>query len=125
MNAKVLIVDDSGLARRTLRQLLEDQGHTVEDAPDGTRALEVFFLHKPDLVVLDMVMNGMYGLEVLQKLRELDPDVKVIVATADIQDSTAAQSKAGGAKGILNKPINKAQLIATVDKVLAGEETWN
>ena len=125
MNSKVLIVDDSALARRTLRQLLEDQGHTVEDAPDGARALELFFLHKPELVVLDMVMNGMYGLEVLEKLRELDPEVKVIVATADIQDSTALQAKAAGAKGILNKPINKAQLVAAVERVLGGGETWN
>ena len=125
MNSKVLIVDDSALARRTLRQLLEDKGHKVEDAPDGARALELYFLNKPELVVLDMVMNGMYGLEVLEKLLELDPSVKVIIATADIQESTAAQVKAAGAKGILNKPINKEQLIATVDKVLAGGDTWS
>jgi two-component system chemotaxis response regulator CheY len=125
MSSKILIVDDSALARRTLRQLLEDKGYTVEDAPDGARALELFFLHKPELVVLDMVMNGMYGLEVLEKLRELDPAVKVIIATADIQNSTATQAKAAGAKGFLNKPINKDQLVATVDKVLAGGDTWS
>jgi CheY-like chemotaxis protein len=72
MNARILVVDDSGFARRTLRQLLEGAGHTVEEAKDGHDALERYFLNKPDLVLLDMVMEGMNGMEVLAKLRELD-----------------------------------------------------
>lgn len=125
MNAKVLIVDDSSLARRTLRQLLEGLGHTVEDASDGTQALERFFLNPPELVILDMVMSGMYGLDVLAKMRELNPDVKVIVATADIQQSTFEQVRTAGAKGILNKPMNREKLKAALDVILAGGETWN
>lgn len=125
MNAKILIVDDSSLARRTLRQHLQELGHTVEEASDGAQALERFFLNAPDLVILDMVMSGMYGLDVLAKMRELNSDVRVIVATADIQTSTSDQVRAAGAKGILNKPVNREALDAAIKTVLGGGITWN
>ena len=67
MKAKVLIVDDSALARRTLRQILEAAGYEVAEAEDGLNALERYFLEKPDVVMLDLVMKGMYGLEVLDE----------------------------------------------------------
>jgi two-component system, chemotaxis family, chemotaxis protein CheY len=69
-NAKILIVDDSSLARRTTRHFLEGMGHTVEEASDGTQALERYYINRHDLVILDMVMTGMYGLEVLAKIRK-------------------------------------------------------
>jgi two-component system, chemotaxis family, chemotaxis protein CheY len=125
MKPRILVVDDSSLTRRTLRGALEEMGYEVEDVPDGTRALEAYFLKRPDAVLLDMVMQGMYGTEVLAKLREMDPTVRVIVATADIQSSTADQVRAAGAAAILNKPINKAQLGATLTTVLGGGTTWN
>ena len=125
MKTKVLIVDDSALARRTVRQALEELGHTVEEASDGAQALERYYINKPELVILDMVMNGMYGLEVLAKIREMDKDALVIVATADIQTTTADQVRAAGAKGILNKPVNRRQLSATIDLVMGGGDTWN
>lgn len=125
MKARILIVDDSSLARRTTRQALEEHGYTVEEAGDGAQALERYFLNKPDLVVLDMVMTGMYGLEVLAKLRELNPEVKVIVATADIQQSTRDQVRAAGAAAFINKPLNRKLLAETVDQVLKGVAQWN
>lgn len=120
MKANVLVVDDSGLARRMVRQMLEEMGHTVEEATDGATALERYFLHRHDLVLLDMVMNGMYGLEVLAKMRELNPEVRVIVATADIQSSTRAQVKDAGAAAFVNKPVNRQELAGVVTAVLEG-----
>ena len=125
MNSKVLIVDDSSLARRTLRQLLEQLGHAVEEATDGAQALERYFINRHDLVILDMVMSGMYGLEVLAKLRELNPDVRVIVATADIQTSTQEQARAAGAAAFVNKPIKREELARIVGTVLAGGVGWS
>jgi two-component system chemotaxis response regulator CheY len=124
MSAKILIVDDSSLARRTLRQLLEELGHSVEDVSDGAQALESYFIRRPELVILDMVMHGMYGTEVLAKIREINPEARVLIVTADIQKSTADQVKAAGAAGILNKPLNRAQLAATLTTVLGGGNTW-
>ncbi len=125
MKSKVLIVDDSSLARRTVRAMLEELGHVVAEASDGAQALERFYLDQPDLVMLDMVMSGMYGLEVLAKMRQLNPDARVIVITADIQDSTKEQVRAAGAAAFINKPINRQKLSQTVAAVLEGGHSWS
>jgi two-component system chemotaxis response regulator CheY len=114
MKAKILLVDDSGLARRNERQMLESAGYEVVEAEDGMSALERYFLEKPDVVLLDLVMKGMMGLDVLQKLLEMDPRVRAIVVSADIQDSSREMAVAGGAQGFLTKPVDKAALLEAV-----------
>ncbi len=125
MSAKILVVDDSGLARRTMRQALEQLGYVVEEAKDGVEALESYALHRHDAVLLDMVMHGMDGLEVLTRLRELNPNVPVVVATADIQQSTREQVRAAGAAAILNKPVRREELTRVLTTVLGGGIAWN
>jgi two-component system, chemotaxis family, chemotaxis protein CheY len=125
MTAKILIVDDSGFARRTLRQMLESAGHTIEEAANGNDALERYFLKRPDLVLLDIVMEGMTGLEVLPRIRELDPNARVIVASADVQSSTRTEAQAAGAIGFINKPFVREQVLETVSHVLAGGVAWS
>ncbi len=123
MSLKILIVDDSALSRRTLRRILEAAGYEVVEADDGMTALEVYFLEKPVLVLLDLVMKGMYGLDVLVKLREMDPKALVVVASADIQSSTRSMVDEAGAFGFINKPFVSAQVIAHVEAALAGGTT--
>ena len=125
MTGHILIIDDSGFARRTLRQLLEAGGHSVAEAGNGNDALERYFLRKPDLVLLDMVMEGMTGMEVLARLRELDPDARVVIASADIQASTRTEAQAAGAIGFINKPFERDQVLSTVSNALAGGMAWN
>ncbi len=122
---KILVVDDSGLARRLTRRILEELGHEVEEASNGAQALELYALHQHDLVVLDMLMTGMYGLEVLEKLKQLNPSVPVIVATADIQRSTRDDVRKAGASAIVNKPVNKDELAEKVSLVMTGGTSWN
>ena len=121
----ILVVDDSGFARRTLRQMLESDGHSCDEAQNGTEALERYASRRPDIVLLDMVMEEMNGLEVLANLRRVDPEAKVLVVSADIQTSTSQQAKAAGANGMLNKPFQKDQLLATVAKVASGDSAWS
>lgn len=123
MSPKILIVDDSALSRRTLRRIIESAGYEVVEADDGMTALEVYFLEKPDLVLLDLVMKGMYGLDVLLKLREMDPQVRVVVASADIQSSTRQMADEGGALGFINKPFVQEQVIAAIESALAEGAT--
>jgi two-component system chemotaxis response regulator CheY len=125
MNKRILIVDDSALSRRTLRNMLEGAGYAVEEASDGAQALERYFLNPHDMVLLDIVMERLSGLEVLAKFRELNPDVRVVMATADIQSSTRDQARDSGAVGIINKPFTKDRLLATVATVLEGGTVWN
>jgi two-component system chemotaxis response regulator CheY len=125
MSAKILVVDDSGLARRSIRQILEEMGHEVEEARDGAQAIERYFLNHHDLIVLDMVMEGMYGLEVLMKFKQLNPDVRVVVVTADIQESTRAEVRAAGGVALINKPVVRAELERVVNSALKGDLAWS
>jgi two-component system chemotaxis response regulator CheY len=118
--AKILLVDDSALARRGARQILESAGYAVAEAEDGLIALERYFLEKPDLVLLDLVMKGMNGLDVLKKLTEMDGAARVIVVSADVQHSSRELAEAGGAAGFLNKPVDRAALLGAVASALAG-----
>jgi two-component system chemotaxis response regulator CheY len=115
---KVLLVDDSGLARRRVRQMLESEGYEVIEAEDGTVALERYFVDRPDLVMLDLVMRGMYGLDVLVKLRELDPAACVVVVSADVQESSQQMVHDAGARAFLIKPVERDQMLATVKGIL-------
>lgn len=125
MKANVLVVDDSSLARRMLRRILEELGYDVEEATDGASALERYFLKRPDIVMLDMVMTGMYGLEVIAKMRELNPDVRVIVASADIQTSTRDKAREAGAAAFINKPVNAKELASVLAAVIDRGAAWN
>ena len=120
MNAKVLIVDDSALTRRSLRQILETAEYEVMEAENGLDALERYFLDKPDVVLLDLVMRGMYGLEVLQKLRELDPQARIVVVSADIQTSSQDLAGEAGATAFINKPFDRAEILSALYVALAG-----
>ena len=125
MSGRILIVDDSGLARRRARAILEGAGFEVIEAEDGMSALETYYVQKPDVVLLDLVMKGMYGLDVLQKLRELDPAVRVIVVSADVQTSSHDLVRAAGAVGFINKPAAPGQIVKIVAQILAGGTSWS
>src|SRR6185437_3576963 len=125
MKSKILVVDDSGLARRLTRKILEELGYEVEDASDGAQALERYLLSHHDAVVLDLLMQGMYGVEVLQKLKQLNPDLPVIIVSADIQKTTREQVKESGAAAMVNKPVTKEQLEEVLKIVLAGGTVWS
>lgn len=118
--SKILIIDDSGLSRRMLRTVLEDGGYTVVEAGDGLSGIERFSVEKPDLCCLDLTMPEMTGFDVLDNLLKVDPDVKVVVISADIQESSRDMVKAGGAKGFINKPFAADDVLQTVDRVLKG-----
>jgi two-component system chemotaxis response regulator CheY len=122
MTRKILIVDDSALARRTLRQILESADCQVAEAEDGLSALERYFLDKPDVVFLDLVMRGMYGLDVLNKLRELDPGAKVVVVSADVQTSSQELVEQAGALAFVTKPFDRAEILHCLNTALAGGE---
>jgi len=122
MTTRVLIVDDSALTRRSLRQILETAGCDVVEAEDGLVALERYFLDKPDVVMLDLVMRGMYGLDVLQKLRELDGEARIIVVSADIQSSSRELAEQAGARAFVNKPFDKAEILGALSTALVEHD---
>ena len=125
MSGRILIVDDSGLARRRARAILEAAGFEVMEAEDGMSALETYYVQKPDVVLLDLVMKGMYGLEVLARIREMDPNARVIVISADIQSSSHELVAEGGAAGFLVKPVDANEVLTMVRSTLGKSEMAN
>lgn len=120
---KILIVDDSSMSRRMLRRIVESAGYDVIEAGEGAAGIEQFFLEKPDLVFLDLTMKDMYGLDVLEKLRELDPLARVIIASADIQDSTREMVTAAGANAFINKPLSPEKVLQAMEAVISEAKT--
>ena len=116
--ARIIVVDDSGYARRVHRRILENGGHDVLEAASGIAALEAFYLEKPDVILLDLSMEDMSGLEVLAQLRQLDRQVRVVVVSADVQRSTEAMVRAAGALRFIGKPAAPEVLLRAIDEIL-------
>ncbi len=116
--ARIIVVDDSGYTRRVHRRILEGAGHEVAEAASGIAALEAYFLDRPDLVLLDLSMEDMGGLDVLARLRELDPHARVVVVSADVQRSTAELVRDAGAVRFVGKPAAPGVLVDAVDAAL-------
>lgn len=116
--AKILIVDDSTTSRRIMRRILEGAGHEVIETDDGLLALERYALEQPSLVMLDLTMRGMHGLDVLAQLRGLDPSARVIIASADIQRPVQELVAKGGAKDFVAKPFEAERVLDAVIRAL-------
>jgi DNA-binding NtrC family response regulator len=107
---RVLIVDDEANARTALAELLRDEGYAVETAADGFKALPKLEEFAPDLVMTDLKMPGLSGLELMGKVRARDPEAVVIVMTAFGAVDTAVQAMKQGAADYLTKPVNMEEL---------------
>src|SRR5450432_3482920 len=120
--ARILVVDDEASARSGLCKLLEQEGYEVETAADGVQALELVSENAPALVVTDLKMPNMDGMELLAKLREQYPGVPAIVTTAFGEVSSAVQAMRAGAEDYLTKPIDFDTLLLAVERTLQRRE---
>lgn len=116
---KILVIDDSSLSRRLMRKILEEASYEVIEAADGFAALEIFSLENPQLVMLDLTMPGINGFEVLKQLKNLNPNVKVVVASADVQSMTKDLAFREGADGFINKPFIAEEILELVQNLLS------
>ena len=116
--AHVLIVDDEPSARSGLARLLSLEGYSVDTADGGKSALEHASAHPPDLVVTDLSMPEMSGLELLARLHESDRDLPVIVATALADLGSAVSAMRAGADDFIAKPVELDQLTLVIERAL-------
>ena len=138
MNEIVLIVDDKQNIRMILRGILEASGYRVVDAQDGDKALELVMSESPDIVLTDLKMDGMDGIELTKKIKDIDPELPVIVITAYGSISSAVDVIKSGGYDYLTKPVDydllKLKVARALDeknrkienKILKGnlEENW-
>jgi two-component system response regulator HydG len=115
---RILIVDDEAGARAALKRLLELQGYAVEAAADGVAALDQLADLPPDLVVTDLDMPRMDGMQLLGKLRELDAALPVIVATSAVDVGSAVAAMRAGAADYITKPIELDELVVAIQRAI-------
>jgi DNA-binding NtrC family response regulator len=115
---KILVVDDEHLIRWSLEQNLKKQGYDVLTAGSGEDALRIVREEQPDLVLLDIQLPGISGLEVLEKVKEFDEDIVVIMVTAHGGLDTAVTAMRIGAYDYLNKPFNLDEMAIVIRKAL-------
>ncbi len=116
--ANLLVVDDEPAARNGLVELLTTEGYTVETAGDGFKALGRVAAFAPDLVLTDFNMPGMDGIELLEKLKEHDAELPVVLMTAYGAVDTAVTAMKKGAADYLQKPLNLDELLIVIERAL-------
>ncbi len=118
----VLVVDDDPKALKLLAIKLTQEGYRVITAQSGKDALEAIKLEKPSLVLLDIMMPEMNGIETLKRIKTLDPDIPVAMATAVWDDAEAKRAFEAGAYEYITKPIDMEYLkLAVLIKLYPDE----
>ncbi|RME89322.1 MAG: response regulator [Candidatus Hydrogenedentota bacterium] len=117
--ARIMIVDDLAFIKVVQRDILEKHGHeVVADASNGQEAIENYVQTKPDIVLMDITMPEVNGLEALQKILEIDPNANVVMCSALGQQNLIVEAIEKGAKDFIVKPFTPERLLAVIDKIL-------
>jgi DNA-binding NarL/FixJ family response regulator len=119
---EVLLADDHSIVRAGLRRLIEDSGdmHVIAEAADGREALRLAAKEKPDVVVVDISMPGLDGLEVISRLHRESPELPILVLTMHEEGQYVVRAIEAGAMGYLTKQSAPEQLVNAIRKVLGG-----
>jgi two-component system nitrogen regulation response regulator NtrX len=119
---RILVIDDEAAIRDSLRMILEYEGYGFVGAASGQEGLGIVQRERPDLVLLDIKMPGMDGMEALRKLRALDETLPVIMISGHGTTSTAVEAIKSGALDFLDKPLGSERVIVTLQNVLAQQQ---
>jgi len=119
----VLIVDDEESIRRSLSGILKDEGISVIEAEDGEGAIRTLVEHRPSLVLLDIWMPGLDGLETLKKIKEISPETPVVMISGHATISTAIAATRLGAIDFLEKPLELTATLQIVRRALSAENS--
>src|SRR5688500_12144318 len=121
--SRVLLVDDHALLRTGVANIINQEPdlHVVAEAGNGVEAIEAYARYQPDVMLLDLRMPVMEGVEVVRKVREQDPRARVIVLTTYDTDDEISQALKAGAKAYVLKDISADDLVSCIRSVLAGK----
>ena len=119
MAKNILICDDAAFMRMMIKDILTKNGYNVAgEAENGAKAVEQYNLLKPDLVLMDITMPEMDGIQALKKIKESDPGAMVIMCSAMGQQAMVIESIQAGAKDFIVKPFNQERIVETVKTIL-------
>lgn len=118
---RLMVVDDSTVIRnRIKREFNDEQFKLVAIAKDGLEAIKLFKQYRPDVITMDITMPGMNGLECIEKIIAIDPDVRILVISALSDKKTGIRALKLGARGFICKPFTDKQLLAALDELMHG-----
>ena len=120
---RILVIDDNPAVVDLLVTCLHEQGYEVLGALTSDDGLRLITLSRPDLVLLDMTLPGMNGIEVLKRIRSIDPTIKVIIVTASTDPVLAHEALQLGARAYVDKPFDLAYLNRVVAMALRPDQT--
>ncbi len=115
---KILIIDDEHSIRETLEMFLREKGYEVATSEDGEKGLESVQRERPDIVILDIRLPGMDGLEVLRRIKEKEEDIHVIMITAYHDIETTKQAMKLGAYEYIHKPLDADEFENAIEKAV-------
>ena len=118
MNGKILVIDDEKFITKSIKQHLEKEGCEVMTAETGEEGVEIFKADPPDIILLDLNMPGMGGIETLKSVRKLSSDIIVIIITAHGDIETAVSSIKLGAYDFVEKPFELNRISVLVKKAM-------
>ena len=123
VQARVLVVDDHSLLRTGVANIINQETdlEVVAEAANGRDAIDAFLIHRPDVVLMDLRMPEMEGVEAIRRIREIDPQARVVVLTTYDADEDIARALQAGAKAYILKDIAADALVACIRDVLAGK----
>ena len=117
--AKILLADDAAFMRKVIKDTLNKNGYTdVHEAVDGADAVEKYDELHPDLVMMDITMPNMDGLEALKAIRAKDPNANVVMCSAMGQESMVIDAVRSGAKDFIVKPFKPDRVLKTVSSIV-------
>jgi len=114
---KILMIDDDEVSTKSLASFLEMGNHCCQAFTVPQQAIEVYRQNAYDVVITDMIMPGMNGLKVLQQVRSINPDAKVIIVTGHLDVEIAIAALNNRAYAFLSKPLRIEELMATLDRI--------
>ncbi|MEA2655907.1 MAG: two-component system, OmpR family, response regulator MprA [Chloroflexota bacterium] len=117
----VLVADYNDVAQRLCRRELEKAGYNVLIAVDGLQAVEVAMSQRPAMILMDVAMPGIDGIEAMKRIKAQIPNQPIVIASAHSMASDRERFLAAGADDILSKPFRLADLVAIVAKLTAGK----
>ena len=113
----VLVADDNEVAQRLCRRVLEKAGHKVLTASDGVEAVTLALANPLDMILMDVAMPGMDGLEAMRQIKVQKPGLAIVIASAHSMASDRERFLAAGADNVLSKPFRLADLISIVEQL--------
>ena len=117
--AKIMMVDDAAFMRKVIKDTLSKAGYTdLHEAVDGADAVEKYNELKPDLVLMDITMPNMDGLEALKAIRAADPNANVVMCSAMGQETMVIDAIRSGAKDFIVKPFKPERVLKTVTSIV-------